>query len=55
MAMKDHSSCELQAKWCMYPSRNCGNIDNGFIIWTNAGLLSIGTLGTKLSEIEIDI
>ena len=43
---------------------NYGNIgsDNGLlagqcqaIIWTNAGLLSIGTLGTHLSEHVIEI
>ena len=54
----------IEAKWCIYESLNWVIIgsDNGLspvqrqaMIWTNAGILLIGPLGTNFSEILIGI
>ena len=52
----------IEAEWCIYASVNCAIIgsDNSLspdqrqsIIWTNAGILLIGHLGTNFNQIQI--
>ena len=61
---KYHKNYLIEAEWRIYASLNWVIIgsDNGLsivrrqaIIWTNAGILLIGPLGTKFTEISIGI